>query len=132
MGEVRLVERDARPAVGAELVEEGLGHHRGGLPAALRPALREAKLRARRVAAVAWEDRVADARQVRRLGEVVTAAARPDEHVVGQVAREGVRLLLRCGEDAAERRDVLVVPPAARWCAEVTCGGGNVSVEVTC
>ena len=60
--------------------------------------------------APAVEDRVADPSQVRRLCEVVAPAARPDEDVVGEVARVRVRLLLWRREDAAERRDVLVVP----------------------
>jgi len=50
---------------------------------------------------------------VGRLGQVVTAAARPHEHVVGQVARVGVGLVLGRREDAAERGDVLVVPRVA-------------------
>mmetsp|Transcript_8845 Transcript_8845/g.28034 ORF Transcript_8845/g.28034 Transcript_8845/m.28034 type:complete len:537 (+) Transcript_8845:4514-6124(+) len=101
-----LVGGDPALAVHRELVEQALLHHRRGLP-----ALVEAKLGARRVArADVAEDRVADAGHVRRLCKVVASAARPDEHVVGEVARVRVRLLLWRREDAAERRDVLVVP----------------------
>ena len=73
----------------------------------------EAELRARRVRAVARVDRVPDARQMRRFGEIVAAPTRPHEHVVRKVACEGVRLSLGRRQDATERRDVLVVPRVA-------------------
>ncbi len=59
------------------------------------------------------EDAVSDARHVRALGEVVAAAAGPDEYVVGEVAHDAVGVLLGGGQAAAERRDVLVVPRVA-------------------
>jgi len=46
-------------------------------------------------------------------GRVRVRVTRPHEHVVGQVARIRVCLVLRCGEDATERGDVLVVPRVA-------------------
>ena len=48
------------------------------------------------------EDGVADARHVRRLGDVVAASARPHEDVVGEVAEEFVGLLLGRGEALAQ------------------------------
>ena len=62
---------------------------------------------------MAGVDRVANAREVRRLCKVVAAAARPHEHIVGDVARERVGLLLRRGEDAPEGGNVLVIPRVA-------------------
>ena len=48
----------------------------------------EAELRAGRVVAVAGVDRVAYPREVGRLCEIVAAATRPDEDVVGKVLCE--------------------------------------------
>mmetsp|Transcript_39195 Transcript_39195/g.103270 ORF Transcript_39195/g.103270 Transcript_39195/m.103270 type:complete len:289 (-) Transcript_39195:1994-2860(-) len=89
MLEVGLVDTDAHLAGHAHLIEKGLGHHRRR-----RAVLQESELRARRVGAVARVDGVADTRQVGRLGQVVPAATRPHEHIVGEVAGHAVRLLL--------------------------------------
>jgi len=91
--EQALVNRDSRPSESHQFVEQALLHHRRGLA-----ALVEAEVAAGGVArADVAVDRVADARHVRALGKVVAAAARPDEHVVGQVAGDGVGL--RTGSD---------------------------------
>ena len=63
--------------------------------------------------AVAAEDGRADARHVCRLRQVVTGAAFPYEHVVGEVARERMRLRFGRGEAQSHQRDVLVVPRVA-------------------
>mmetsp|Transcript_8685 Transcript_8685/g.29745 ORF Transcript_8685/g.29745 Transcript_8685/m.29745 type:complete len:364 (+) Transcript_8685:3-1094(+) len=95
--EVRALAAAAVAAVGRQLVEQRLGHGRR------RPAaLVEAEVLARRVVrAEVVVDRVADARHVGRLGQVVAAAARPDQDVVRQVAHDLVRGLFRGREAPA-------------------------------
>mmetsp|Transcript_142040 Transcript_142040/g.441672 ORF Transcript_142040/g.441672 Transcript_142040/m.441672 type:complete len:231 (+) Transcript_142040:517-1209(+) len=116
LGRVHLLEEPlVHPHAGghvghAELVQQGPRHHRG------RRVVRvEAELVALRVVvpAVLREDGVADAGQVRRLGQVVATAAGPDEHVVRQVSDDVPRALLGARQRPAERGDVLVVPGVA-------------------
>mmetsp|Transcript_10448 Transcript_10448/g.33382 ORF Transcript_10448/g.33382 Transcript_10448/m.33382 type:complete len:466 (+) Transcript_10448:423-1820(+) len=93
-----------------QLVQERLGHERrrGAL------AVQVAQLRAERVTiADSGIHAVSDARNVRHLGEIVAAAAAPDQDVVGQVADHAVGGLLLGDEAAAEGGDVLVVPGVA-------------------
>mmetsp|Transcript_19776 Transcript_19776/g.54934 ORF Transcript_19776/g.54934 Transcript_19776/m.54934 type:complete len:334 (+) Transcript_19776:296-1297(+) len=56
---------------------------------------------------------VADAGDMWQLSEVVAAAARPDKHVVSEMADEAVGLLLVRGEAARNEGDVLQVPGIA-------------------
>lgn len=54
--------------------------------------------------------RVADSRHVRRLGQVIAAAAGPHEHVIREVSRYLPRLVFRGRQDPTKSRDMLVIP----------------------
>ena len=105
------VDLDAGPdAALDQLVDDrGLGaRHRGAL------LVVEAKGAAEGVVgADVGVDAVADAGDVRELGEVVAAAAAPDEHVVREVPDDRVRPLLGRREAPRDQRDVLEVPGVA-------------------
>mmetsp|Transcript_22993 Transcript_22993/g.60045 ORF Transcript_22993/g.60045 Transcript_22993/m.60045 type:complete len:307 (+) Transcript_22993:500-1420(+) len=94
-----------------QLVQQRPCHHRfrgHGL------VVGEAKVAASGVVGANVEvDRVTNPRHVRRLREIVAAAASPHEHVVRQVPNQTVGVLLRRREAPPERRNVLVVPRVA-------------------
>mmetsp|Transcript_21668 Transcript_21668/g.58326 ORF Transcript_21668/g.58326 Transcript_21668/m.58326 type:complete len:386 (-) Transcript_21668:594-1751(-) len=95
--------------VGVELEEQRVGHHWRGCASAVK-----AKHAARWIpGADVVIHRVANARHVWRLREVIAASTRPHEHVVSEVAHDPVRVLLWRGEAAPERGDMLVVPSVA-------------------
>lgn len=54
--------------------------------------------------------RVSNSSHVRRLGQVIAAAAGPHEYVVSEVSSYLPRLVFWGGQDPAKRRDMLVIP----------------------
>mmetsp|Transcript_39854 Transcript_39854/g.95662 ORF Transcript_39854/g.95662 Transcript_39854/m.95662 type:complete len:479 (-) Transcript_39854:602-2038(-) len=93
-----------------QLVQQRLRHHGSRLPTLIKP-----KLTASRIVVTTdiREHRIADARHVRGLGQIIAVAPSPDQHIIGQVSDSVPSPLLRSSEAPAQGRDVLVVPSVA-------------------